>query len=72
MRLSLGVLVLFFVGCAATLPAPTSLPFPSRPELTWYQGPDGGLCLSPDDADRLLKFDDRLRAFEHAWQRLGE
>lgn len=59
------------MGCAARLPTLGGLPFPARPAVTWYTGTDGGFCLTLDDANRLLHFDDQLRAFESAWRRLA-
>jgi hypothetical protein len=69
-----------FAGCAHTLPQePTFLPFPERPGLDWhlcYSAPSVAepdrMCLTFEDTDRLLKWDDQLRAFEAARQRLRD
>jgi len=68
-------LALLLAGCVTAAPPPpvADLPFPERPPLTWYAERGGdGVCLTPSDADLMLRWRDKLDVFGTAYQRLLE
>ena len=67
--LGLAVLVLVLAACARFHPEP-ALDFPPWPHLTFQARLGGGACLDEPDAQALLRWLDKLRAFEAARQRL--
>lgn len=70
----LAVLLLLLGGCAwfnRFRPEPVALPFPETPKLHFTCPAGSGQCwLSQDDANKLAKYLDELRAFQRARERL--
>lgn len=63
------VVLLLLTGCSTFRPEPR-LEFPPWPHLVFSPGLNGGACLTDPDAQELLRWADKLRAFEAARQRL--
>lgn len=69
----LALVVLSFGGCARFRPEPLYIQFPDPPRLTWYFCEREGeqvLCLAQTDGAKLSKWFDKVRAFNHARERL--
>jgi hypothetical protein len=67
------VLMGLALGCARFRPEPLYIQFPDPPKLTWYFCEREGeqvLCLSQPDGAKLSKWFDKVRAFNHARERL--
>lgn len=63
------VLLLLGASCARFHPEP-ALDFPPWPRLTFQPRLGGGACLDEPDAQELLRWLDKIRAFDAARQRL--
>lgn len=76
-RLGWLLIATLLTGCVTKTPAPipTSLPFPARPMIKWEIAEQRGrilICTDEAGGDALVKYLDKLAAFEAAWQRLEE
>ncbi|OFV86872.1 MAG: hypothetical protein A3J75_00140 [Acidobacteria bacterium RBG_16_68_9] len=69
--IALIFLCLTIGGCAWVRPVPTRLPFPSPPAISFHRGSEDDICLSEEEAAKLGRWLDQVRAFRHAWERLA-
>ena len=68
------ILACWLAGCARFGGEPRYLEFPDEPHITWALcdpvQDTVRVCISQADAQKLAKWIDKLRAFEHARERL--
>lgn len=59
-------IVLLAGGCAGKLPElqpPFPPPLPELSESAWFEGPDGAVCLPPEDAAKFAGWVEQLNTY---------